>query len=111
MDDKVVKWRRWIERIVRDVRIAVSDRRIWREVRAAWSANPSLRVRTDLPRWIARMHSGSAALTVRRQLDIDRQSVSLKRLLTELSTHPDPRLTRPMLPAAPRKRRGGHPPP
>lgn len=78
------KWARWMSRIVGDIATAVDDLRCWEEVQRMWTTNRSLRVPSDARDWIARMHAGSAALAVRRQLDRSRDSISLWKLLDDL---------------------------
>ncbi len=88
MKSRLAKWQRWIKRIVDDVSVSVSDRRTWDEMRLLWRSNPALDVESEIPGWIARMHAGSVALSIRRQVDSNADSVSLQRLLSELVATP-----------------------
>lgn len=83
-EQAVDKWRCWIERVANDVMVAVSNQRSWTELNEMWRRNRALRVPGEARDWIARMHADSAALAVRKQLDRDRRSVSLWRLLDDL---------------------------
>jgi hypothetical protein len=83
--EAIVKlWAESIERITDDLTTAVSNKRCWEEVNAMWGRNRALRVPSDAPDWIARMHADSAALAVRKQLDRHPESVSLWKLLDDL---------------------------
>src|SRR6266851_1998607 len=87
-DERFNKWGEWIMTIHEDVENAILNRHIRHEVAAIIDSNPRIQRPSSFYEWMAAVYSDSGLMAVRRQLDIDLQSVSLARLLTEIVAYP-----------------------
>ena len=83
-DQQFRKWGKWIVVIHEDVEAAILNGHIRREVAAIIDANPRIQRSSAFYEWMAAIYSDSGLMAVRRQLDKDKQSISLARLLTEI---------------------------
>src|SRR5258706_5902645 len=83
------RWTNWLERIRQDIHTLAWDREVWRGFRETVEKSDHFR-RTGgaLEDWIARHYVAAMAVGVRRQLDTSGRSISLFRLLVELSSLP-----------------------
>lgn len=95
--DRLKKLRRWILelRIIRDaVRSLLLGAEIFWEVQKILAANPRALSHRLFNDWIATNHGIATAVGIRRQLDKDSRSVSLKKLLIEIEAtlHTSPEL-------------------
>jgi hypothetical protein len=88
-DERFKKWGEWIMVIYEDVENAIQSRRIHNEIGAILQANPRLwRDNNSFYRWMASNYEDSILMAVRRQVDADKQSISLTRLLEEIICYP-----------------------
>ena len=87
-DERFEKWGEWILVIHEDVENAILNRHIRQEVAAIINANPRIQRPSAFYEWMAAIYSDSGLMAVRRQLDRDKQSISLARLLGEIVANP-----------------------
>jgi hypothetical protein len=87
-DERFKRWGEWIIVIHEDVENAILNRHIRQEVAAVIDANPRIQRPSAFYEWMAAIYSDSGLMAVRRQLDKDKQSLSLARLLTEIIAYP-----------------------
>ena len=80
-------WRTDFVAIYRDVQDVVVQRHIYREIRAILEANEAAFAEMDgtVFEWLAKVHAHSAAVCVRKQVDNDSRSISLRRLLVAIA--------------------------
>jgi|RhiMetdeSRZDD1v2_1073273.scaffolds.fasta_scaffold35662_6 hypothetical protein len=84
-DERFKKWGEWIIVIYEDLMNADQSRRIHNEVEAILHANPRLwRNNNSFHVWMASNYEDSILIAVRRQVDVNKQSISLARLLEEI---------------------------
>lgn len=89
MDPKLAKWIKWLETIKDEVGELVRAKHMFREVRNMIAANPTLQGHNSYYRYLAGSYASYAIIGVRRQLKIDKQSISFARLLNEISESPE----------------------
>lgn len=95
--DRLKKLRRWIAqlKIIRDeVRSLLLGAKVFWELQKILAANPRALSHRLLNDWVTTNHGVATAVGIRRQLDKDRRSISLKRLLIEIEAtlHRNPEL-------------------
>jgi hypothetical protein len=84
--DRIADWRHDFDRIYLDVQDIVVQRHLFREVMAIAAANPEVdELGGDVLEWIQKMHAHSGAVAIRKQIDRDRDSVSLRGLLETIA--------------------------
>jgi AbiU2 len=87
--ERFKKWGDWIMVIYENLRNADLSRRIHNEIAAILQANPRLwRDNNSFYVWMASNYEDSILMAVRRQVDADKQSISLARLLEEIIEYP-----------------------
>lgn len=87
-DERFKKWGEWIMVIHNHVENAILSRHIRQEVAAIIDANPRIQRHSSFYEWMAVGYAASGLMAVRRQLDKDRKSISLARLLSEIVAYP-----------------------
>jgi len=87
-DQRFAQWGTWVEAILADVRNVLFQRCIFWEVQKIIDANPRIQRSSAFYGWMGSVYVSSALMGVRRQLDLDQQSISLVRLLTEIIRFP-----------------------
>lgn len=84
--DRIARWRTDFDVIYRDVQDVAEQRDVYREVVAIATANPALEeLDGRFWLWLAKMHAHSAAVAVRKQVDRNPDTVSLRRLLEAIA--------------------------
>lgn len=81
-------WGSDIMTIHADVKDAVVRRAIYRETVKIVNANPSLHRDSAFWEWMGAAHVETTLMAVRRQIDRDKRSVSLRNLLAKIQKHP-----------------------
>jgi hypothetical protein len=79
------RWRRWMPRIHAEIRDLVISRHIFSTVADMVNKNESSRKHFDYHSWSIRNYAFCLSVSIRRLMDNDPRSVSLARLLDELS--------------------------
>ncbi len=82
------QWRTWLQTILEDVQGALINRTIFQEVRAMIDANPKIQKHSSFYEWMANVYADSGVMAVRRQRDTNARSVSLARLLKDVTGYP-----------------------
>lgn len=86
-DEAFQKWTEWIDTIHKDVTDLVIGRHIFWQVQNIIKANPKIQKPSSFYRWLGMTYTAWGPMGVRRQLDND--SVSVKRLLSEMAQKPE----------------------
>ena len=88
-DHKVMRarWRRWLKRVEADVIDLLIAKHIYKGVGKIVLANPVIQRPGDVHSWISRNYGTAAVIGIRRLTDIDTRSVSLARLLSDISSN------------------------
>lgn len=81
------RWRRWLPRIHREIQDLVISRHIFTTVGVIVRANEAAGRPSDYHRWSVRNYGFGLAVSIRRLLDKDGRSISMARLLDELSVN------------------------
>lgn len=84
-DEAFQKWTEWIDLVHRDVTDLVIGRHIFWEVQDIIKANPKIQKPSSFYGWLGMTYTAWGPMGVRRQLDMDTRSISLRRLLTEMA--------------------------
>jgi len=87
-DTRFRQWGRWIMVIHSEVEDALLRKTIFREVAKMIDANPKIQQHSAFYEWLAAVWADSGLMATRRQVDRDKRSVSLERLLTDILDHP-----------------------
>lgn len=82
------KWTRWVETIYSNIVHLADNRQIFRDTQAVAKSNPRINKENAFWEFILTCYATQASLAVRRQLDRDRRSVSLRLLLEDILKHP-----------------------
>ena len=89
VEERRVHLKRWLERVHGSVTEAVVNQHIFWEVQQIIRDNPQLQSTSSaFYDWMASTFAHSTVLAVRRQLDTDRNSISLHRFLLEVRKFP-----------------------
>jgi hypothetical protein len=83
------KWRRWLEIISADLGRLLTSYDIFLAVQGAFRKNESIRRPTLVYRWITGNFAARVSIGVRRLIDRDRRTISLYRLIQDISERPD----------------------
>jgi hypothetical protein len=90
LEERRNRLRTWLDCIYSNVTEAVINQHIFWEVQDIIRDNPQLQnASSAFYVWMGSMFVHSTVLAVRRQLDTDKKSISLHRLLLELSKYPE----------------------
>ncbi len=87
-DQQFKKWDMWLGKIHEDVENQLISRYIFWEVQSIIDANPRIQQPSAFYGWMGTVYAATGAAGVRRQLDLDKQSISLIRLLEEIINRP-----------------------
>ena len=90
VDERRARLIGWLEAIRTDVQDLALDHHVFWEIQAIIKANPKFASASNLVnQWMASSFVKSAAVGVRRHVKTGDDSISLKRLLTEVKQHPE----------------------
>jgi hypothetical protein len=87
-DKDCQKWTKWIDTIHKDVTGLVIGRHIFWEVQNIIKANPKIQKPSSFYGWLGMTYGAWGPMAVRRQLDMNRRSISLRRMLAEMIRKP-----------------------
>jgi len=87
-DERVAQWCRWLAGIRGEVEYMLHSRMMYTKFWGIIEANPRIKGPNAFYAWLNTMYAGYTAVAVRRQLDMDSRTVSMARLLTDVSGHP-----------------------
>ena len=88
MDDKFIKWNEWIDRILSEIRTLSIDRNIFWEVQEIIKNNPKIQKPSKFYNFLRNNYTASALMGVRKQVKIDKDSISFAKLLQEICDTP-----------------------
>ena len=82
------KWANWLRQITRDVRDLLFARQVYRTVGEMISTNPKLQRPSHFHDYLTRTYATHIATGIRRQVDIRKDTLSMRRLLREIAKSP-----------------------
>ena len=85
--NRIAKWRKWLERIEHDVQSALMTRTVFLDLQSAIRSNEKLHRPSYLYSYLRNTYAAHVGMTIRRQIKDMDNSVSLARLLREISEH------------------------
>ncbi len=85
---KLLKWIKWIETIRDDTESILLNKNIHNRYLEIVKANKEIQSPSDFHEWTIRNYGSYVVMAIRRQLDNDKDVISLKRLLSELTQSP-----------------------
>jgi hypothetical protein len=88
MDSKLKKWLRWLKVVHDDIQQLLIKRNIFWEVQDIIRTNAELHKPSSFYSYLGDTYVAYISIGIRRQIKIDRQSISFARLLTELAKTP-----------------------
>lgn len=87
---KIAKWQRWQEQIENDVVYLLASRKIYKSYGEIVNNNSSVQSDGALFHgWIKDNYVTFVAMSIRRQLDVDKDVISLSRLLADIVSNPE----------------------
>ena len=89
MDQQLKKWIKWLAEIRPEIERLVINRDVFWEVQKIIKTNVKLHKPSSFYSFLGRTYVAYASMGIRRQLKIDRKSISLSRLLTEMARRSD----------------------
>lgn len=89
MDQKLEKWKRWVETIASDVEYLLTSRYILKETAAIVRSNDSLPKTSSFLKYFEIWYADSMIVGVRRQVKTNDDSISLARLLDDMLSNPE----------------------
>ena len=89
MDPRLKKWLEWLDVIKAEVRELLIAKHTFHEVQKMIEANPKIQTSNSFYRYFANSYVSHVVVGLRRQIKIDSQSISLARLLKEISETPE----------------------
>jgi len=89
MDARLQKWGKWLLVIHDDIQQLVMDKHVFWTVQEIIKDNPDIQKGSYFYSYLGNTYVSHAVIGVRRQIKIDRQSISLARLLTEIRETPE----------------------
>ncbi|MGH7915713.1 MAG: hypothetical protein ACREPW_13855 [Candidatus Binataceae bacterium] len=87
-DQRFARWCNWLKIVRKDVQDLVIKQHIFWEVQKIIKDNPRIQKPSSFYQWIGSAHCTQISIGIRRQLDIDTRSISLRRLLCEIKQAP-----------------------
>lgn len=81
-------WNEWLSTILTDVRGLLINRHIFQEVQRIIRSNAKIQLESSFYEWMGNVYATAAVIGVRRQLDMDKDSISFARLLTDIIANP-----------------------
>lgn len=88
MDSKLQQWRKWLKVIHDEVQRLVINKHIFWEVQKIIETNPRIHQPSAFYTYLGDTYASHAVMGVRRQLKVDKQSISFARLLEEIIDSP-----------------------
>jgi len=88
MDNRLKKWIGWLKVVHDDIQQLLVNRNIFWEVQNMIKANSELHRPSSFYSYLGATYIAYIAIGIRRQIKIDKQSISFARLLTELALKP-----------------------
>jgi len=88
MDDRFNKWNKWIDVILSEITKLSIDRHIFWEVQDIISNNPKIQKPSKFYNFLRNIYAASALMGVRKQVKIDKDSISFAKLLQEICNTP-----------------------
>jgi len=89
MDDTFNKWDKWIDAILSEITKLSIDRYIFWEVQDIINNNPKIQKPSSFYDFLRNIYGVSAVMGVRKQVKIDKDSISLAKLLQEICDNPE----------------------
>ena len=86
---KLEKWLKWMETIHDEILALVRDASIFWEVQDMIRENPRIQKPSAFYSYLARTYLSHALAGLRRQTELQKDSISFVRLLTEIAEHPE----------------------
>lgn len=83
------RWVRWWNVLFDDIKTIAHHRDLYRQVGAMIDANPALQVPSVFYDWMRLVYATSQASALRRLVDQDRRTFSLRRLIEDIADHPE----------------------
>src|SRR4030042_308372 len=90
MNERLIKWIKWLEVIQADIRSLLLNRNIFWEVQNMIKLNKDIQKPSSFYRYLGDTYVAYSAIAIRRQIKIDNQSISFARLLSEIIEDPMP---------------------
>lgn len=88
-DPRLEKWLRWLNIIKLQIRELVQAKYTFHEVQKMIAANPAIQKDNSFYRYLTNTYVSHVVIGLRRQLKLDSQSISLVRLMQELTESPE----------------------
>lgn len=88
MDNRLKEWLRWIKVVHDDIQQMLIKRNIFWEVQDIIKTNSELRKPSSFYSYLGDTYVAYISIGIRRQIKVDKQSISFARLLTELANTP-----------------------
>jgi hypothetical protein len=88
MDTRLDKWLRWLKVVHDDIQQLLVKRNIFWEVQDIIKTNPELHKPSSFYSYLGATYVAYISIGIRRQVKIDKQSISFSRLLTDLISTP-----------------------
>ena len=89
MDDRFNKWNKWIDVILSEITKLSIDRHIFWEVQDIINNNPKIQKPSSFYDFLRNIYGVSAVMGVRKQVKIDKDSISFAKLLREICDNPE----------------------
>lgn len=89
MDNRLKKWNKWLGIINSEVTRLSTDRYMFWEVQEIIRNNPKIQNPDAFHQFFAWIYANSSLMGIRRQVKLDKQSISMARLLKEISDEPE----------------------
>src|SRR5690348_6390194 len=86
-DERWADWAKRFEAAYQDVTTLYLDRFVWQNMVAMLQANSDIHHSGLVNNYLARTYSGSLALGIRRQTDLDSRTASLAYVLHDIAAH------------------------
>ncbi|HKC62417.1 MAG TPA: hypothetical protein VKB86_02210 [Pyrinomonadaceae bacterium] len=87
-DELYLKWSNWIDILDTEIINLHTQRHIFQEVQEILRANPKVQSPDDFNFWMAVWYASAMSVSVRKQADNDKNSISYRRLLEEIKANP-----------------------
>lgn len=89
MNNRFKKWNKWLDVIYREITSLSVNRNIFWEVQKMIKNNPKIQKPSSFYEFLGSVYVASALIGVRRQVKVDKQSISFVRLLKEICDTPE----------------------
>lgn len=90
MNERLIKWIKWLKVIHDDIRSLLLNRNIFWEVQNIIKLNKDIQKPSSFYQYLGDTYVAYSASAIRRQIKIDNQSISFARLLSEIVEDPIP---------------------